>query len=537
MSVLRSTQEALGVMIDGYQIQVACLRREGNRMALVGLERGSLVSRLDLERSEEADALSEEDVLGISEDLDAGLSGLQEDDGDGKPETNLEALHRVLGKFSVDRCSVSLSLMQPCVSYTEFHNTAGLKGKRLRERLMSDALSDGTLTGGILSSEHHAYFSTGEDRLLSAVHEDTLAVLGLLDDLRPLLGKVQVGLIDTIEITLMNLARLSGLPASGVTAIVYVGEEFSRVIFMRGDTYLAFSQPIHEGLRSPQVLHTISSRVLYEQDLANIPEICSVVLAGECRGLQAEAFFAEKFPDARVGYLALAGLDLNGLGETDSELVSSFAVPIGLAWKTLCPKEARFYPTNFLPKARKRQQNPFEVAWHGVVCLVILAASVLLLGTKAREQAREINSRILSVNLLRDQIQEDNTYVAMVEALRVQVADYRQNLELVDLLAEQKQVLSPQLMDVASAVGETGRLWLKRFSTSGGQTRGTQKAIGKRPSLPDEMLIQGVASDLGRIPKFAERLGDATIRSMDRSEIREKAVYAFDLKALISDSE
>ncbi len=351
--------------------------------------------------------------------------------------------------------------------------------------------------------------------------------------MKPFIGRVQVGVIEPLEITLMNLVKLSYPPIQQVTAIVFVGEGFSRVVFMRNGDYLAFSQPIHEGFGSAQVLNTIYSRILFEQDVSNLPETGQVILTGACRSIEAQPFFEEQFPDAQVDYLLLPELDLSGIDEQDQDLVSNFAVPIGQAWKALSPKEGRFYPSNFLPKARRRLQNPLELAWHGLVLLALLVASVLFLGVKARDQGRMIDSLKVSINLLEKRIEENNTYVRLVDELHVQIADYERNFSLIDTLSAHRVSWSSRLGRVDEAVQTTGGLWLDRFSTAEGDID-VQSEWGKR-SLPPltEIFMHGSASRRDRVPKIAERLGNGHIRSIVRSKVRGATVYEFDLRVPI----
>ena len=536
MELRRRRNDVIGVMVSGLQVQVAHLCRERGGIHLKAVDRATLVERLDQDLTDldDGEIVSEgEEVLGLTAGEETPVTGTDfsaMDDDDREPESNLEVLYRLFGKFPVRRCRLALALMEAHVHYTDVQNGSGLRGNRLRRFAMEEVLKQTSMAGDLPSEETMVLLHTGEDRLLAISQEDPLEALSILDELKPFIGQVQVGLIDPIEVSLMNLVRLSHPSEPHVTAVVFVGEDFSRVVFMRDGHYLALSQPINEGFASPHVLHTVCSRIQYECDVADIPEIGRIILTGECRAIDAHPFIAGQFPNARVGYVALPELDLNGLEEKDAALVSTFAVPIALAWKSLCPQEPSFYESNFLPRQRRRQQNPLELAWHGVLLLTLLSAAVILTGTQARDRSRQIDRLRLSVEMMEEQIREDNAYVQMVADLKAEISDYERNFALIDSLSSGKRDWSGTLQEVSRATRSTGRLWLQRFST-------LEKGLDIRrgwgagvPPEPTEILVSGTASRLDRVPVFAERVGNGSIRSLGRSRIRDRRVYGFELK-------
>ena len=528
-----STNEALGLQVDGDQVQLAHLRREGDRMVLVGLHRADLVSRLDIEEGEEEGPMPEEvgDILGMADDsaLDISVAAADPDESEQEQAgTNTDVLYNLLGQFPLKQCSLAVSMMETGVFFTTFDDDFGLKGKKLKDRLLEEAAKVSSSQSPLALEERHAWFKIGEQRILSVVHEDPLSILDLLDQLKPFVGRLQIGLIEPLEITLMNLVRLAYPAEDQVTAIVFTGLDFSRVIFMRDGDHLGISQPIHEGFESPQALRTIYSRILFAQDEAHLPDIGRVILTGGCRQIDAQPFFAEQFPNAEVDYLALQELDLSEVDEDTENRVSTFSVPVGLAWKSLRAKSGPFYPVNFLPKARRKQQNPLELAWHGLLLLTALLVSVLFLGFKAKAQTDLIEGLHQKVRLAEQRIEENSSHLQLLDELYARIADYERNFALIDTLVARRTRASARLEEVASAFESTGGLWLERFSTSEGDL---EAQVGRAElSAPRDIFMYGKASNRARVPEIAERLGAGHIRSIIRSRIRDRTVHEFDLK-------
>ncbi len=525
--------EALGIQIDHDLVRLAHLRWEEGRVVLVGLHQTRLVQRLDVEEEGDEEAGPPQgagDILGLAQDSPLDLTESVEashGEGEAAPESNSDVLYALLNQFDLKKSNLALSMAETGVFFTDFTHDFGLKGTKLRNRLMEETANEGGADLPLPLRDRHVYFPVAEGRLLSILHEDRLAILDLLDELEPFVGLVQIKSIEPLEVTLMNLVRLDRPLDEQVTAIIYVAHDFSRVIFMQNGEYLRFSRPIHEGVESPQTLLTIYSRILFEQDEQQLPDISQVLLAGECRELDAQPFFAEQFADASVGYLGQDSLDVSAVDEEAQTQVSDYAVPIGLAWRTLRPKAATFYPVNFLPRARRRQQNPLELAWHGLTLLAVLLTSVLFLGFKLQDQTEVMDQLKLEISLAEQQIAEHSSYLQLLDDLYAQIGDYERNFALIDTLAKRRVLSSHRLQKIATAFRSTGDVWLERYSTSEGNL---EAQVGSDAVAPQDLFMYGKASKRERIAQIAENLGDGYIQSIVRSEVRGQRIYEFDLK-------
>ena len=532
----------MGLHVDGHQVQIAHLRRQGDQISVLALKGARLIERLDVRQEEEGEGAEEEqpdagDILGLTQEPEAGEAAAVDAAQDHAPDTNTEVLYQLLSELPLKTSRIALSLAEDRVAYSDFPDSFDLKGRKLKRKLLEEAGKDRPLDAGTPLSDRHAFIQTDRGALLSITHEDPLSVIGLLDELKPFVGRVQIGLVDPPKIALMNAVRLAYAAEEHVTAIVYVGQDSSRVVFMQNGHYLAFSQPIHEGADSPQVLSTLYSRILFEQDLSNIPDIGRVLLGGACHSREAQPFFAEQFPDIPVDYIQVADLDLSALDEEEeeteqedaSERVSSHAVPIGLAWKLLLPTRAPVYGTNLLPEARRRQQNPFEVAWHGILLLALLLVSFPILGWKAQQLQDEIDSTNFAIELARAQVEQNRPYVELVDDLHVQIQDYRRNLSLIDTLSSVQVVWSEILQAWGPHLKEVGGLWLESFSTSEGDTDIEGDWRGENLPTATDLFIRGRALDRVRVADITTRLGDGEVRSLVRAEIRGRELFDFDL--------
>lgn len=538
MGLFSSSSEAIGLFIDDRQVQAAHLKAEGSRIVLVGLEMASLVHplRLDTVEPDPVDETDENDILGFAEEDFAEqpepveIDSLVVDDDESEPTTNLEVFNRLLGKFPVARCRLGVSLLNGCVHFKDISVPEGMKGRKLEKHLTEIYRQERMIGETDTLDERHVFIPITEGTGLSILQEDPLEILGILDELSPFLGKIQVGVIDPFELSLIHTTRLAGHGGPEITAIVFVGEDRSTLIFTKDGHYLALSRPINEGYASPNLMHTISRRILFEQDVSNVPTVDRIVLAGECRTIDAKAYFEKTLPSATVEYLSIDTLTVPDDDESRVDMVSTYAVPIGLAWKALRPADPSFYPTNFLPKTRRRQQNPLEIAWHGLMLIVLLAGATLLFGVRAQEQDRTISQLHLSVDLLQKEIAENALLVAEVRDLQTQIRDYRRNFALLDTLSTRKHTWNDRLREISEITKSTGHTWLTRLSTSESGIDLRREWNSEVEVVPKSVALAGVARYVERVARLADRLGDGHIESIETTEIREARVHSFRLK-------
>ncbi len=511
----RTPNSAIGISVDGLTVKAAHLRREGDQVVLVDVKTSRLKTRFDVEGEAEGEAVepAEEDVLGLAPVLDVQEPAAEPEmleGGEGGEETNTSALYDLLTGFPVGESTVAICLTETSLALHELHGLEELKGKQLWKSVMDQVSA---AKGGISPTEDQIDFIRTGTGAVALVHEDRMELLALLDDLRPFFGTVRVGLIDANEISLMNLVRRTAPNDTQVTAIVYIGEEFSRAIFMRGSDYLGLTQVINEGVNSSQVLNTLFSRILFEQDTSHLPEIDRILLAGGGGAVDAKPFFEGQFPDAEVDYLIPSGVDLNLLDDQKREQVSEYDIPIGLAWKVLDPKTDRFYGTNFLPKERRRLQNPFEIAWHGLVLISLIAGTVLYFGLRLLEQDRSVDALRHRISMKEQQIQENSRFVSLVDSLQDQVFRYKQNLSVTDSLSSRFRAWAPLLNDLNEQTRDINSFWITGLSE------------GK-----ESLTIIGQSIYRDRIPAVAGMIEGAEVRTITRSQIRNKGLYEFEME-------
>jgi len=502
------SKTVLGLFVDGLDVKLAHLTVKKNRVVVEGLTSATLVAKLQEHK------VAEEAAIVSSDGADAfNLAGSPgaETASEGQTEDNNAVLLGLLAKYPKNRYSLTYSLAEPSIYYHVLESDFGLKGKKLKMRILDELKS---IRAFQPAADAVDAIKTDEGNLLCIVREDGLSLINALDNIKGFIGNriPVIPAIDSADVSLMNLVRLNyDLQPQDVTVIIYVGVEFTRLIFMRGDHFYQFAPIIGEGYDSPNLQNTVYSRLLLEQDNLAIPRINRIVLAGQCKRVAFKEFLAQQLPDQEIDYLLAPQLDSSMLSPEDQEMISEFAVPIGAAWKVLDPESPRVYNVNVLPADVREGQRVFKLAWHGYVLMALLFFSTLFFTTQVTQKSKEIRDLGDVLTLKESQKAENMTLSNSISALEEQLTRYRTSLALYDSLVPGSERWSKVLTQLSHGVEDLNSIWLTDFS-------GAQDgSVG----------MNGYAVYRTRIPRLSTLFDNSLLREVNVQAIREQTVYKY----------
>ena len=499
-------KQALGLAFSGTEVRLAHLTSHKGWVRIEGLERAKLRSSLEHQSSEKTDydqvALENKDVFGLGDSL--STKG-QSESTERKDTANLEILYGLIEKYVKKKTRIAFNIPLSMVNYQQQDSPFA---PAISERL---GLSEGE---GGSNLGHEVLESPGGTTISMAYecHPPTLTLLrGVKDFLR---GNLYLGLMDTTEVALANIARNGPeCEFDEISTIVYIEDEFTRLVFLRGKDLLHVSSIIHERVGSPDILEVIYRKIMYEQDEAQIPEIAHILLAGRSSRINAIDFFAERFEKATVSYLysdKLGGFPSNN---TQREAFSAFAVPIALAWKVLEPKQTSFIPLNLLPQDLQDEQQVLKLDYRGYVLLALTGLMAFFFTwqvLRIRGESRKIRSENVR---LETQIKNNQSTVDRVLELEDQCKRLRKNMALADSLSQGHDEFLAFLKKLNRSVRQTGGLWVDEIVKQ-----------------QDGFSVKGTSLNREKIPLLAEKLEQANLRKVTRNRSAARKMFQFELE-------
>jgi hypothetical protein len=495
----------LGIFVDGLDVKLAHLSIKGKRVTVHELRSATLVAKLEERKSVEVG-------MGVEASDPFSLPmATTEPAIEGQSEDNNAVLLGLLAQYPTSKYALTYSIAEPAIYYHVLESDMGLKGKKLKEHILGELRNIRSF-----QPAHDAVDSirTEEGNLLCVIREDGLSLIHSLENIKSFIGRrlPRIPAIDSADISLMNMVRLNyDLEPNEVSVVIYVGSEFTRLIFMRGTDFYQFAPILGEGYDSPNLQNTVYSRLLLEQDNLGIPRISKIILAGESRRINFKEFLTQQLPDQDVDYLLAPQLDSSPLPPEQQEAISEYAVAVGCAWKALQPADSRVYNVNLLPDDIREGQRVFKLAWHGVVLLALLFASAFFFTYSIVQKNKSIADLQDLVERKRNQLAENETLQNSINGLQEQIARYQSSLALYDTLVPGSERWSKAFTQLSHGVEDLNSIWLTDFTSNAGG--------------PAE--INGFTVYRTRIPRLATLFDDAVLKEVSVQAIREQTVYRY----------
>lgn len=499
----------LGIFVDGLDVKLAHLTVKGKRVTVHELRSATLVSKLEERKNVEV-AVGVEGTDPFSLPVGAATETMSE----GQTEDNNAVLLGLLAQYPTTRYSLTYSIAEPSIYYHLLESDLGLKGRKLKDHILNELRNIRSF-----QPAHDAVdaITTEEGNLLCVIREDGLSLINSLENIRSFIGRrlPRIPAIDSADISLMNMVRLNyDLQPNEVSVVVYVGAEFTRLIFMRGNQFYQFAPILGEGYDSPNLQNTVYSRLLLEQDNLGIPHISRIILAGESRRINFKEFLTQQLPDQEVDYLLAPQIDSSPLPPDQQESISEYAVPIGAAWKVLQPANPRIYNVNLLPDIVREGQRVFKLAWHGVMFLVLLFTSTLFFTYSIVQKNKSIEDGRELLERKRSQLAENETLQNSINGLQEQIGRFQASLALYDTLVPGSERWSKLFTEMSHGVEDLNSIWLTDFSVPSGGS----------------MTMNGFTVYRTRIPRLSALFESSILKEVSVQAIREQTVYRYKLE-------
>ncbi|MFH0990704.1 MAG: hypothetical protein V1799_11885 [bacterium] len=502
---------AVALFVDGLELQFVQLSLKANKVTLRDYKTVALAQKFEEKHHGEEGGGGSDDFGSTESYTEPAISS--ETPGE-EAHSNASVLLSLLTDLPSSKYELSFALSEPAITYQEFDSDASLKGTKLKKHIAQELAA---MRASPPALDALDLIPTASGGLLSVVREDGLQLFDLLTEIKPFIGNrlPLIHLIDSSDLDLIGLVRGNyEIQDEEVTVIIYVGNEFSRLIFMQGKDYMHFAPIISEGYSSSNIENTIYSRVLLEQDNIALTRIDRILLCGESHKVNLREALAPQFSSAAVDYLQLPGLDLSQFQDVGGEPVSEYAIPIAAAWKSLQPKHPGFYAVNLCPISILEGQKAFKLAWHGWLLLPLLMGSIVFFLVSIKSRNEEIASLSRQLENKKTQIEDLNRLREQKEFLTKEINRFRDAATLYDSLAPGSDRWSRVLHYLANSVEDLSPLWVSKIA---------------RDDNPAYLRITGRSVYRNRISRFANVFERATLKSVKPVSVRGKTLYEFEL--------
>ncbi|MCX7834880.1 MAG: hypothetical protein N2450_02265 [bacterium] len=510
-SLSQSLGGAIGIHIDGKEITIAHVAKIRDQLRIVSLQKLTLSIPFEGLSEKETGAFtvqSSQDVFGG--DLESAVAGIVETTEISEDDNNL--LLSALQQLPLKKCRLGYSIPSANVRFFNAGEYGGSeKTNAIVDRIRKEAEEK---IGEVvtINNSHVEVQSTAPAWCI--IHRNGIKIINRLEQMRPALGNVRIrhSLVDPVEVILIGvLNREWPAKPNEVTVQIHIGPEFTHLLFLRGREVITVAPLIQTGANSPTLLQTLVSKILLEQDEANITEIHRIALSGCIYAVGAIEYFERRYPDVEIRELSNANCDDSFLSEEERAIQSDAIIAIGLAVKILNPEG--FWKSNLLPTAIRRSQRTLNLAWHGYVLLITLFISSLFITFLGSQYKSEL--RRLRLELLTKQSQDLQNQMLRreLDSLTLKISEMQNLLLLSDSLSRGAHRWS-QLLQVINTEGKKiPSIWFESIQS------------GK-----DGITIMGKTLNRNSVSKASKLFPNTVIQRINRVTVQNRILYQFEFK-------
>lgn len=499
--------EALGICVDGNELKFAHLKKEKKNFEILGLEKVFIkrAGRAEAPKGETEEGY--EDAFGLETPEEEVV---QEEMVTSDVDENV--MFNVVSKYSKKNLKVGMNILQSDVSFTNISADFGPKAKNLKKKIKEEL----DKISGDINDENFDFIKKNENEYIAFYHNNKLELMNqILNVISEIKGEMKIQLVDINEIALMNLFVNLIEVDEEVSILVYVGNDFSRILFFHGKKLIDFSRLINEGYRSSGLLANLYGKIIFELDTAEFEEINNIFIAGDGDLSKYEEYFKEKFPESNIARLPFENM-LNIIDEEQKAEIDSFAIPISFAWKILAEKDENFIDTNFLPVRTRKRQKARAIGWHGFVLVILIIAACAYVYRENNRIDSEIEILKEDRILLESKIEKIQPVVLLVDSLSKEIDKIKPKIALVDSLKPTNMLYSDLLRFLSDNVKDLKSIWMIDFSGSG-----------------NTFSFAGNSLFRNRIHRLASSFEQSKINNVSSIEIMNKNIYNYNISGNI----
>ncbi len=499
---------------------LVCIYCEGNdtKVAVVTKANG----RLSVLRTASVDYVQP------SIDVEEGISNLNIDGNEldlEKVQTQDTSLENKMAASTVstlanDLAGINLNkslfipaLTEPSIHYHTYEGSKQLASAKVTKEIIDDIQESKNVT---VDKQNLGYVELADKSLLSVFLGDDMGGINLINSLARHQGKrhYKIPAVKSAELSLAYyVAKAKKFFPDDQSLIVYIGKEYSKLIFLQGRKLKHIGATLDIGTLNLHTYDVYFSKILLEMENGGISSLDNIIVCGEDDSENLILSFYGTFPEANVSRIEFGDIDLGGLTKEEKDKFSSYSVPVAVATEYFDELENIHKGINLLPKYVKEDQKLFQFGWHGYAMLPVLFGATFYITLYILGNQKEItllDNQITERTILMRQNQE---VLSKIADLETKISGFGQTQAILDSAAVGTGIWQGVLRHVSDFIGRRKNMWLTKITNTEGNT----------------ISIEGYALSRKVLSEFAYSIESATLKSVNYEALREKNTYKFAL--------
>ncbi len=318
--------------------------------------------------------------------------------------------------------------------------------------------------------------------------------------------------VKSAEVSLANyVAKRKKFFPDDFSLIVYIGKEYSKLIFMQGRKIKHFGSTLDVGTSNLHTYDVYFSKILLEMENGGIPTLDNIIVCGEDVSENLVLSFYGTFPETNVSRLEYDDLHLGGLPEEIRNKLSAFAVPIAAYFEYLEETEKKQKGINLIPKYVLEEQKFLQFGWHALLVLPLLFFAAFYLTQLILTNGKEIDKLSRDVQIQTELKNRNLQILSQIEGLNARINSFDQTQVILDSITVGTEVWGNLLGKISAVAQQRRNFWVRSFNI--------EEQTGVK--LEGHSLSKFVLTDV------TANLDSSLLKSINYDPIRERDAYRY----------
>ncbi len=493
---------------EGNDTKVAVVVKEKNKLKILKAATFDVVQpALELEDSIsglkiEGEELSFEGSGGLKTSIDRNTA-----------ISSIALLSDSLKEFNLKKSLFALAVTEPSLYYHAVDSSKVGKSSKVTQEIIEDIQESKNV---LIDKENLGYIELSDGSFLSVFLSGEVAGIKLINSLAHYDGKryYKISTIKSAEVSLAYyVAKRKKFFPDDQSLIVYIGKEYSKLIFLQGKKLKHIGSTLDIGTLNLHTYDVYFSKILLEMENGGITSLDNIIVCGEDDSENLILSFYGTFPEANVSRLQFDEFDLSSLNADTKEKFSAFSIPAAIATEYFDEQEEKFTGINLLPKYVIEDQKVFQFAWHGFAILPLLFFATFFLTLKILNNQKILGDYNNQISVQTELQKKNQAILNNISGLESKINGFSQTQAILDSASAGTGVWSDMLKDVSNFLGERRSIWITRMSNDNSGM----------------VILEGYALNKNVLTDFAFSIKSAQLKSMVYEALRDKNAYKFNL--------
>jgi hypothetical protein len=451
----------------------------------------------------------------ILEDSEISFDVLDNSDEPGQDKPNnaneISELASNLAEYDLSKAQFIPIITDPDVNFHIYEGALEKDKKKTLDKIIDEIQSS---KGLLLVKDQMDFISLDEKTHLCVFTESNIASANLINTVANYNGKryYKISSIKNAETALANfVSRTTKFFPEDYSLIIYIGREFSKLIFLEGQNLKHIGATLDIGTQNLHTYDVYFSKILLEMENGGIPRLDNVVICGDDKTENLVLSFYGTFPEANVSELKFDMFNIKNIEEENQKDISSYSVPIAAAYEYYAEIDKELVGINILPRYILENQKFLQFGWHSFAMLPILFGVTFYLTFAVLSNYQEMNELDGKIKNLEFLALQNQNLLDQMDPLSKRISNFDNTQAILDSAMSGTEIWGHSLDKISNFMERRRNFWIAHLE-------------GKNNS---GVTIRGYSLSRNVLTEFSEFNNSSILQNVLYEPLREKNAFAY----------